>query len=175
MAGYARALAERAAGGHGIAQADVPWLLRALDVSFGSHDRHSRAGAVVIAADGRVQEAANRIPDGVSTDDEDRFSRAEKSDWIEHAELLALFASAACGAPTRGGTLYSSRFPCAGCARGIVASGIRTVVAPDPEFDHPRRGKSFRRAHGMLSEAKVELRLAGKAPDRWPEGVCDSG
>ena len=45
-----------------------------------------------------------------------------------HAEMAALIDAARRGVSVDGCTLYTSTFPCHGCARHIVAAGIRRVV-----------------------------------------------
>lgn len=49
-----------------------------------------------------------------------------------HAEMEALLSCARSGVSPRGGTLYSTTFPCHNCAKHIVASGIRRVVYVEP-------------------------------------------
>ena len=49
-----------------------------------------------------------------------------------HAEMEALLSCTRNGVSPRGGTLYSTTFPCHNCAKHIVASGIRRVVYVEP-------------------------------------------
>jgi hypothetical protein len=49
-----------------------------------------------------------------------------------HAEMEALLSCGRCGATARGGTLYSTTFPCHNCAKHALASGIRRVVYVEP-------------------------------------------
>jgi cytidine deaminase len=49
-----------------------------------------------------------------------------------HAELAAIVDSARRGVPIKGGTLYTTTFPCHNCARHIVAAGIGEVVYVEP-------------------------------------------
>jgi deoxycytidylate deaminase len=49
-----------------------------------------------------------------------------------HAEMEALLSCARSGSSPRGGTLYSTTFPCHNCAKHIVASGISRVVYVEP-------------------------------------------
>lgn len=49
-----------------------------------------------------------------------------------HAEMTALTDAARRGVPVADCTLYASTFPCHGCARHIVAAGIRRVVFIEP-------------------------------------------
>ncbi len=49
-----------------------------------------------------------------------------------HAEMEAIISCARSGVSPRGGTLYSTTFPCHNCAKHIVASGISRVVFVEP-------------------------------------------
>jgi deoxycytidylate deaminase len=49
-----------------------------------------------------------------------------------HAEMEALLACARTGVSPRGGTLYTTTFPCHNCTRHIVAAGIERVVYIEP-------------------------------------------
>lgn len=49
-----------------------------------------------------------------------------------HAEMDALLACARSGVSPRGGTLFSTTFPCHNCAKHIVAAGISRVVYVEP-------------------------------------------
>ncbi len=49
-----------------------------------------------------------------------------------HAEMDALLACGRARVQTKGGTLYSTTFPCHNCAKHIVAAGIRRVVFIEP-------------------------------------------
>lgn len=49
-----------------------------------------------------------------------------------HAELEALLACSRIGVSVRGGTLFTTTFPCHNCVRHIVASGVHRVVFIEP-------------------------------------------
>ncbi|MGC1470840.1 MAG: deaminase, partial [Sphingorhabdus sp.] len=51
---------------------------------------------------------------------------------IVHAEMHALCDAAASGRSISGGRLYCTTFPCHGCARHLIAAGIREVVYIEP-------------------------------------------
>lgn len=65
------------------------------------------------------------------------LSATRLSDLIEfgrivHAEMAALTTAAREGRGVRGGTLYTTTYPCHECARLVIASGIARVVFIDP-------------------------------------------
>jgi deoxycytidylate deaminase len=49
-----------------------------------------------------------------------------------HAEMAALTDAARRGVSVRGCVLHATTFPCHGCAKHIVAAGIRRVVYVEP-------------------------------------------
>jgi len=51
---------------------------------------------------------------------------------VVHAEMEALLSCVRARIPAKGGTLYSTTFPCHNCAKHIVAAGIRRVVFIEP-------------------------------------------
>ncbi len=63
---------------------------------------------------------------GAPIEDITEFGRAA------HAEMEAILSAARSGARPRGGTLYTTTFPCHNCTRHIIASGVRRVVYVEP-------------------------------------------
>ena len=139
---------------------DDRWVSMAFLVSTWSKDRSRKVGAVIVD-DRQVVVALgwNGFPRGVEDYVEGRHERPAKYLWTEHAERNALFNAAASGAVVRGCTLYSTLYPCADCARGIIQSGIKHVVfARQPEINEPVFRESFAAAEQMMREAGVLTR-----------------
>lgn len=67
-----------------------------------------------------------------------------------HAEMNAIFHCARLGRSTRGATLVSSVQPCLGCAKAIVASGIKKVITR--ETGYVGEGVELLRAEGVEVE-----------------------
>jgi len=64
-----------------------------------------------------------------------------------------------CPFETRGCTLYVTRFPCYECARKIVEALIVRVVAPVPDFGHPRWGDSWRHSKLLMECTGINVQL----------------
>ena len=62
---------------------------------------------------------------------------------VEHAERNAIIEALKSGISLERATLYGTLFPCADCARAIVAAGIEEVVVPRPGL-HPDRDERWR-------------------------------
>ena len=56
-----------------------------------------------------------------------------------------------------GGKMYMTMFCCADCARGIIQSGIKEIIAPKPDLTHPKWGEHFSSAIEMLTESNVKI------------------
>lgn len=91
-----------------------------------------RAGIVESSAD------ANQLADALLVGEhKDLMSDARVRNLVEfgrvvHAEMHAICEAAAGGKATEGATLYSTAFPCHGCARHIIAAGLEEVVYIEP-------------------------------------------
>ena len=94
-----------------------------------------------------------------------------------HAEMEALSSAARVGVSVRDGTLFSTTFPCHGCAKHIVAAGIRRVVyiEPYPKSLAPQMHRDSIRVTTEEGPATGnDQRVAfdtffGIAPNRFPE------
>lgn len=76
---------------------------------------------------------------------------------VVHAEMHAITQAAASGRATYGCTLYCTTYPCHGCARHIISSGIAEVVFIEP---YPKSltaklyGKEIKNGHKPLKRSE---------------------
>ena len=133
-------------------------MSKAIAASGSSSDRSTKVGAVIANSDGEVLAmGANSFPAGVSSLPDGRHQRPNKYLWIEHAERNAIYAAAKSGIACDRGIMYLPWFPCAECARAIIQSGIRGLVAFPPKLDDLKWGESFNASLTMLEEAGVTV------------------
>lgn len=130
-------------------------------VSSWSTDPGRKVGAVIVGRSSEIRSTGfNGVPRNVEEHDH-RVLKDEKGTkylWIEHAERNAIYNAARGGVSVRDCTIYSTLFPCADCARGIIQSGIRKLVCPDhigSSLDH--FSDSWTVSREMLTEAGIEL------------------
>ena len=136
---------------------DNRWIMLAETVSTWSKDDNRKVGAVIVDDRNAVVSLGwNGVIRGV-TDTEERYSKEEKSLWVEHAERNALYNAASTGTSVKGCTLYTTYHPCAQCARGIIQSGITTIVTPLANTEHHTWGKEVKIALDMFNEAGVSV------------------
>jgi dCMP deaminase len=144
---------------------DVAALLeRAIAAAAASPNKIRKVGAVLVAAGTEIT-GCNTFPPGIEALPE-RAIGDNRFIWLEHAERTAIFEAARRGIATDGSLLVSTYFPCADCARAIVLSGVKTVTTPQPEFDDPVWGESFRTSAAILTEGAVELVYLAEDQDR---------
>lgn len=140
---------------------DIRYMHDAYKVARESHDPDRKVGAVIVSPFNRVvSKAANRLPDDVLVLPQ-RCEKPQKFMWIEHAERRAIQLAAKNGHATNGCRMYSTRYPCAECARAIINAGLFEVITNPPDFDHPRWGESYAVAREMFAETGVLVRFAG--------------
>jgi dCMP deaminase len=107
------------------------WNRRFLDmaklVGSWSKDPKTKVGAVIVDNMNRVISLGyNGFPRGVDDSPRRYLDRETKLTLVVHAELNAILNSPA---PVAGYTLYTTLAPCAGCAKAIIQSGIKRVIA----------------------------------------------
>jgi dCMP deaminase len=128
----------------------------ALRASTNSDDSDTQTGCAIFepGAFSPFTTDANRLPRGVEKTAE-RTTRPEKYNWIEHAERNAIYGHAI--SDLDGCIVFLNWFPCADCARALVAVGISElvyVIKPERWAD-PRYG--FETSKKILEAGKVKL------------------
>lgn len=126
-----------------------------------SIDPTTQNGAVLVNEAGEiVAKGANHSPRGVR-ENEDRWEKPRKYFYVGHAEKYAIFEAARKGIKTEGLTMYCPWSACAECARAIIQTGIKKVVAHKQAMDKtsPHWKESVEAGLEMLREAEVEYEM----------------
>ncbi len=115
-------------------------LINALpEIQNSSYDPARPVGVVIADAEGHVlSTGTNKPPTRLRLSvSETHAAISNDPAWkyfmLEHAERNAIIDAIRQGHSLEGATLYGTLYPCADCARVIVASGIVRVVVPFPE------------------------------------------
>ena len=91
--------------------------------------------------------------------DDKRWQRPVKYKWVEHAERNAIYTAAREGVRLAGCKIYVNQsIVCCDCAKGIIQTGIKTVVVPDKPW--PGSGnfdEDVEIVSQMFREAGVEM------------------
>jgi dCMP deaminase len=147
-----------------ISKQDRSFLRLCFEVRENSHDPDRSVGAVIVdGADDVLGVGTNAPPSALKltlaeSHEAVRQDRAWKYFTLEHAERNAIFTAYAQGKLLAGATMYTTLFPCADCARAIVAAGLSRLVvfglAKDPIRDE-KWLEHYRHADRMLAMAGV--------------------
>lgn len=138
-------------------QQDREFFCMAATLADSSAEKGKRVGAVIVGPDGGVRaKGFNGLPRGVK-DIPERHVRetGAKHLWSVHAEINAISEAARQGVPLDGCTIYTTHFPCAGCSKAIIQSGIVRVVSPPPDYSDARWAGEWRVSEQMFGEAGV--------------------
>ena len=139
---------------------DERFMALAALVGSWSKDRSTKVGCVVIGRFNEVRAVGyNGFVRGVDDDDDAKHTRPAKYRWTEHAERNAIYHAAQAGIPLSGCKMYLPWFPCMDCARAIVQSGIRELVAVKPNVADERWGPDFQDAIEMFEETGTVVRF----------------
>jgi dCMP deaminase len=109
---------------------DARFVLLARHVAAWSKDPSTKVGTVLVGRDHRsISFGYNGFPRGVPDDPKHLGERDVRWILTAHAEINALDNARF---NPFGGVLYTTLYPCAVCARSIVARGVARVVCPPP-------------------------------------------
>ena len=149
-------------------QSDSEYMRRSLLLHQKSHDPHRQVGAVIVDVEGTVlSEGTNAPPEALGfTRSESLAAIDEDPAWkyfgLEHPERNASHTAHAKNKVLSGATIYCTLFPCADCARAIVACGISRVVVPESARESERDEKwhvHYRFAHEIFKRGRVSIEV----------------
>ena len=117
-------------------------------VSTWSKDPRTQVGAILVDPKTKhiVSTGYNGFPSGIKDLEKRLYLRKVKYQYVIHAEANAILQARG---RTDGMVMYCTMHPCNECAKLIIQSGIKNVVAPQPTRD------SQEVAMNMLAEAGV--------------------
>ncbi len=73
-----------------------------------------------------------------------------------HAEMNAVIQCAKFGVPTEGAEIYVTHFPCLQCCKGIIQSGIKSVIYSQDYKNHPYAIELFEQAGVNVAQVELE-------------------
>lgn len=138
-----------------------------------SPDTSTKVGALVIVGNkadeggGSVVQGWNHYTPGFGNKPED-FERPRKYKLIEHAERHAVYTAAKHGYCTTGGIMVCPWAACTDCARAIILSGLKKIIAHGNALE-----KTPERWREELELAKTMFHDAGVEYEWWYGQVGD--
>ncbi|WP_378347368.1 deoxycytidylate deaminase [Acinetobacter baumannii] len=123
-----------------------------------SRDVDTKVGAIIIDTENKVVIAKgyNDLPRGVYHHVA-RNSRPLKYKYTTHAEMNALFNALYQGVSVKGATMLCTLFSCSTCCGGVIQSGIKEFVCPEPDWEYPSLKDDFPVTSQMYDEALVHV------------------
>jgi len=109
---------------------DDYFMAMARQAATRSKDPSTQVGCVIVKDRDLLMTGYNGFPAGIE-ETEAMWERPTKYNIVIHAEQNAIARAARKGIAIDGSTMYLTAFPCnkVGCARLIIAAGIKRVVA----------------------------------------------
>jgi dCMP deaminase len=147
---------------------DRRFLLMCNEAREDSHDPDRKVGTIIVDSAGqKLAVGANAPPPPLGlTAAESHEAIAHDPTWkyfmLEHAERNAIFAALNQGKSLVGATMYGTLFPCADCARAIVAVGLSRLVVLGLDKDPMRDVKwleHYRYAERVLAMAGIVVEI----------------
>jgi len=139
---------------------DLKFIELSKHVAQWSKDTNRKNGAVIVDDDNIVLSLGyNGFPRDCDDSIESRYEQPIKYLYTEHAERNSIYHAARSGVIIKNSRMYMTMFCCADCARAIIQSGIKKIIAPTPDLEHEKWGPHFKAAIDMLEEAKIEIQL----------------
>ena len=129
-----------------------------------SKNDSTKVGAAILRPDTLeiLSMGYNGMPRGINENIESRWKRPTKYSYVEHAERNAIYNAARSGVPLKDSICVTTLFPCTDCTRGLIQSGIKVLVTPDPILTSSdeiieRWKEQWDLSTEMLNEANVEI------------------
>lgn len=133
---------------------DERFVVLAEHIAQWSKDPSTKVGAVLVDDQRRVVgHGYNGFPRGVADTPERYADREIKYKMVVHAEANAILNAAVA---TKGCTLYSTFFPCPGCASLLIQSGIVRVISRRSPSDD-RWAEQQKISETMFAEAGIRF------------------
>ncbi len=105
------------------------------EIALMSKDRNTKVGAIALDENlNIISTGYNGFPRGVNDNIDQRHQRPDKYLWTAHAEENLVAQAAYMGKSLKNSTiLVSSLFACNVCARMIIQSGVKRIIAPSSD------------------------------------------
>jgi len=128
----------------------------AVYISLWSKYPGRKVGAVIVNDyHAIVSTGYNGNPRGCNDYDLSKYESTVKYFFAEHAERNAIYNATLNGRSLLGCKIYTTLFPCADCARGIIQTGMAEVYSKRPNLQDKDFGIHFVKALKMFDECGV--------------------
>lgn len=87
----------------------------------------------------------------------ERWEKKEKNNWVVHSELNGIYNATRNGVNLEGSILFTTKFPCNECAKGLIQAGIKEIYSIKPDLKHKTWGEKSKISLKMFEETKIKI------------------
>lgn len=124
-----------------------------------SKDTSTKVGAIFLAPDSHqiLSMGYNGMPRHFDESQPNRWERPKKYMYVEHAERNAIYNACRNGVSLENSIAFITLFPCADCMRGLIQSGVKSIITQKPNLECDRWGSHFEASLEMAQECGITL------------------
>lgn len=124
-----------------------------------SKDKHTKVGAIILAADFTqiLATGINGFPRKMNDQKESRWERPTKYQYVCHAEANAVANAAMTGTSVKDSVIAVTKFPCSSCTKLLIQAGIKKIYTPLPNYESEQWGEDSKISEEMLKEVGIEV------------------
>lgn len=123
-----------------------------------SKDPHKKVGSIFLNPDTLqiLSTGYNGFPRKVK-EHKQRWNKKNKYDWVVHSELNGIFNATRNGVNLENSILFTTKFPCNECSKGIIQSGIKEIYTYKPDLNHKIWGEKSKISLQMFKETNINI------------------
>lgn len=84
-----------------------------------------------------------------------RWKKPEKYKWVVHSEQNGIYNATLNGVKLKNSILFTTKFPCNDCAKGLIQAGIKQIYTYKPDLKHKTWGESMKISLEMFKESNI--------------------
>jgi dCMP deaminase len=84
-----------------------------------------------------------------------RWKKPEKYKWVVHSEQNGIYNATLNGVKLKNSILFTTKFPCNDCAKGLIQAGIKQIYTYKPNLKHKTWGESMKISLKMFKETNI--------------------
>lgn len=84
-----------------------------------------------------------------------RWKKPEKYKWVVHSEQNGIYNATLNGVKLKNSILFTTKFPCNDCAKGLIQADIKQIYTYKPDLKHKTWGESMKISLEMFKESNI--------------------
>lgn len=127
-----------------------------------SKDESTKVGTIILAPYTHqiLSMGYNGMPRGFDEKIRERWERPHKYLFVEHAERNAIYNACRNGVSLENSIAITTLFPCADCMRGLIQSGVKTIITKNYSVEQEQRwNEHFDASIAMAKECDISVKI----------------